>query len=56
MELFPEEHLIPGELTVISISQHSKNDMSTWSMEVEEEREALMQSVSFRFINSFLIF
>ncbi|XP_031556484.1 methylmalonic aciduria and homocystinuria type D protein, mitochondrial-like [Actinia tenebrosa] len=44
MELFPEKTLKPGELTVISVSQHSKNDMSIWSMEVQEEREALMKN------------
>lgn len=35
-----------GQLTVVSISQHTQNDMSAWSPDVEEEREGLMASVS----------
>ena len=35
-----------GQLTVVSISQHTQNDMSAWSPDVEEERESLMASVS----------
>ncbi|EDO44830.1 predicted protein, partial [Nematostella vectensis] len=44
MELFPDKSLQPGDLTVISISQHSKNDMSLWNVDVEEEREQLMSN------------
>lgn len=45
MELFPDKKLKPSELTIINISQFTKNDMSTWSMEIEEEREAFMKNV-----------
>ena len=35
-----------GPFTVITLSQHTENDMSMWSMEVESEREALLETVS----------
>ena len=47
MELFPDIGVQIGQLTVVSISQHTQNDMSAWSPDVEEERENLMASVSF---------
>lgn len=39
--LFPD---LPtaGKLTVVTITQRTKNDMSGWSMEVEEERDQLL--------------
>ena len=46
MELFPDIGIHMGQLTVVSISQHTKNDMSGWSPDVEDERESLMASVS----------
>ena len=46
MELFPDIGVQMGQLTVVSISQHTQNDMSAWSPDVEEERESLMASVS----------
>ena len=45
MELFPDIGVQMGQLTVVSISQHTENDMSAWSPDVEEERESLMSSV-----------
>ena len=45
MELFPDIAVHEGQLTVISISQRTKNDMSAWSTEVEDERDNLMASV-----------
>ncbi|KAJ7386177.1 hypothetical protein OS493_010570 [Desmophyllum pertusum] len=44
MELFPDIGIHMGQLTVVSISQHTKNDMSGWSPDVEDERESLMAS------------
>ncbi|XP_074622219.1 cobalamin trafficking protein CblD-like isoform X6 [Acropora palmata] len=44
MELFPDIAMHQGQLTVISISQRTKNDMSAWSAEVEDERDNLMAS------------
>ncbi|KAL9967087.1 hypothetical protein ACROYT_G025250 [Oculina patagonica] len=44
MELFPDIGVHVGQLTVVSISQHTNNDMSAWSPDVEEERESLMSS------------
>lgn len=44
MELFPGIGIQIGQLTVVSISQHTRNDMSAWSPDVEEERESLMAS------------
>ena len=46
MELFPDVGLKTGQLTVVSISQHTNNDMSSWSPDVEEERDTLMANVS----------
>ena len=34
-----------GPFTVITLSQHTENDMTMWSMEVESEREALLETV-----------
>lgn len=42
MELFPDIGVQLGQLTVVSISQQTKNDMSAWSPEVEDERDDLM--------------
>jgi len=45
--LFPDrvdaESLSVGDLTVITLSQHTVNDMSGWSEAVEEEREQLLE-------------
>ena len=46
MELFPDISLEPGKLTTVSISQRTKNDMSAWSPDVEDEREELLKNVS----------
>ena len=46
MELFPDIGVQTGQLTVISISQRTENDMSAWSPDMEEERDDLMASVS----------
>ena len=45
MELFPDIAVHEGQLTIISICQRTKNDMSAWSAEVEDERDNLMASV-----------
>lgn len=44
MELFPDVGVQMGQLTVVSLSQRTKNDMSAWSPEVEDERDNLMAS------------
>lgn len=41
--LFPDRDLTSGALTVICLSQKTKFDMSTWSEEVEIEREVLTE-------------
>ena len=46
MELFPDIGVQTGQLTVVSISQRTENDMSAWSPDMEEERDDLMASVS----------
>ena len=51
MELFPNIGVEPGQLTAVSISQRSKNDMSTWSPDVEDEREDLLRNVSCRYFS-----
>jgi len=42
--LFPDRNIMHGAFTVISISQQTVNDMSAWNRDVEEEREALLDS------------
>ncbi|NXO77553.1 MMAD protein, partial [Sitta europaea] len=43
--LFPEVN--SSQLTVLTVTQKTKNDMTVWSQEVEEEREQLLE----KFIN-----
>ena len=45
MELFPDIGVELGKLTTVSISQRTKNDMSAWSPEVEDEREEMLKNV-----------
>lgn len=40
--LFPDRELGTSELTVITLSQRTQNDMTSWSEEVEAEREELL--------------
>jgi hypothetical protein len=46
-DLFPWRDVMQGNFTVITVSQKTKEDMSGWSMEVEAEREELLESVSY---------
>jgi len=41
--LFPEQNLVEGPLTIMTMSILTENDMSTWSEEVEDEREKLTE-------------
>lgn len=41
-ELFPDRDLGAGDLTVITLSQRTQNDMTSWSEDVETEREQLL--------------
>ncbi|KAK7110761.1 cobalamin trafficking protein CblD-like [Littorina saxatilis] len=43
-DLFPDRNTMEGPFTVITLSQHTDHDMSMWSMEVEEERESLLDT------------
>ena len=45
-DLFPHRDLHQEALTVISVSQKTRFDMTGWSAEVEEERETLLEHVS----------
>lgn len=45
MKLFPGVSVNSGALTVITLSERTKNDMTGWSPEVEEERELLLVHV-----------
>lgn len=42
--LFPEVN--SNRLTVLTVTQKTKNDMTVWSQEVEDEREMLLENVS----------
>ena len=46
MQLFPDVSLSPENLRVITISERTNNDMTSWSQDVEQEREELMEHVS----------
>lgn len=41
--LFPNLDLGKGQLTVITLSQRTENDMTGWSPDLEDEREVLME-------------
>ncbi|XP_028392575.1 methylmalonic aciduria and homocystinuria type D homolog, mitochondrial-like [Dendronephthya gigantea] len=43
-DLFPDRNFKTGEMTVVSICQHTKNDMTVWSQDVDEEREELLKN------------
>ena len=45
-DLFPDRDLSQSQLTAITLSQRTQNDMTSWSEDVERERENLLQSVS----------
>lgn len=42
--MFPEVNA--SRLTVLTVTQKTKNDMTVWSPEVEDEREMLLENVS----------
>ena len=44
-DLFPSRNLLQQNLTAITISQQTHNDMSVWNSNVEQEREELLQQV-----------
>jgi len=43
-DLFPWMDIMRGHFTIITISQKTNEDMTGWSMEIEEEREQLLDS------------
>ena len=45
-ELFPGVDLKSKKLSVITLSEKTENDMTSWSAGVEEEREQLLEHVS----------
>ena len=42
-DLFPGQKLGDGPLTVVTMAIRTQHDMSTWSEEVEQERETLTE-------------
>ena len=44
-DLFPSRDVTFGPLTVVTLTQKTKNDMSGWSEGVEYEREELIACV-----------
>ena len=45
-DLFPDTKIEAGEMTVVTICQHTKNDMTVWSRDVDSERQELLETVS----------
>ena len=45
MQLFPGVAVKSDQLTVITLSEKTKNDMTGWSSDVEVERELLLEHV-----------
>ena len=43
LELFPGQKLAEGNLSVVTLAIRTEHDMSTWSDQVEEERERLTE-------------
>ena len=43
LELFPGAKLKSEKLCMITLSEKTENDMTSWSMAVEEEREKLLE-------------
>lgn len=43
-DLFPQQDIMYGDFTIITISQKTKEDMTGWSEEVEVEREQLLKT------------
>ena len=54
-ELFPSKDMLSSHLTIVTISNKTNNDMTGWSIEVEEEREQLLDAVSIYFMSSAII-
>lgn len=42
--MFPEERL--SDLTVVTVTQRTRNDMTSWSAQVEQERLEMLDQVS----------
>ena len=47
LDLFPDMNLRNRDLTVVTLSQKTLNDMSGWTEDVEVEREELIEQVTF---------
>jgi hypothetical protein len=47
--------MLSSHLTIVTISNKTNNDMTGWSIEVEEEREQLLDAVSIYFMSSAII-
>ena len=49
-DLFPDRDLNNGNLTFITLSQKTVNDMTGWNSDVEAEREQLLDKVMLIFM------
>ena len=56
MDLFVGAEVEPGPLTVVTLSEKTVNDMTGWSVHVQEEREALLEHVCTSLYTSLYIF
>ncbi|BFY97547.1 hypothetical protein BsWGS_00587 [Bradybaena similaris] len=43
-DLFPDRNIMEGDLTIVTISLKTQNDMTLWSQQVEQEREELLET------------
>ena len=42
--LFPDRDIVNKNLSVVTLSQRTTNDMTGWSAEIEQERESLIEN------------
>lgn len=54
-DLFPGRDVTFGPLTVVTLTQKTKSDMSAWSEEIEFEREELVACVCYSYILQILL-
>lgn len=55
MQLFPGVSLAPGELRILTLCERTVNNMTGWSQLIEDEREGLLEHVSYQFTKHYCL-